>query len=181
MTFVRADETAVFPRELDRAYPLVERAEGVWLYGADGKKYLDAAGGGAMVSSLGNGVEEIVEAAREQARRISFAYNQQFTSRPQEELARAVVALAPGDFARVHFTSGGAEANEAAVRLARAYHVDRGEHQRWRIVSPAQAYHGPNMRKPCLVVAARYGVPHHRRDGLPLFAVIAANGDVASR
>jgi adenosylmethionine-8-amino-7-oxononanoate aminotransferase len=141
--FIRSDETAVFPRELDRAYPLIERAEGVWLYGADGKRYLDAAGGGAMVSSLGNGVEEIVEAAREQARRISFAYNQQFTSRPQEDLARAVVALAPGDFARVHFTSGGAEANEAAVRLARAYHVDRGERQRWRIVSPAQAYHGP--------------------------------------
>jgi adenosylmethionine-8-amino-7-oxononanoate aminotransferase len=141
--FVHADETAVFPRELDRPYPLIERAEGVWLYDAEGAAYLDAVGGGAMVSSLGAGIPELVEAARTQAARVSFLYNQQFTHRPQEELARRLVRLAGGDFGRVHFTSGGAEANETAVRLARAYHVERGDERRWRIVSPAQAYHGP--------------------------------------
>lgn len=141
--FVRADETAVFPRELDRPYPLIERAEGPWLYDREGNAYLDAVGGGAMVSSVGAGVPELVEAARAQASRVSFLYNQQFTHEPQEELARKLVALAGEDFARVHFTSGGAEANETAVRLARSFHVERGEERRWRIVSPAQAYHGP--------------------------------------
>jgi adenosylmethionine-8-amino-7-oxononanoate aminotransferase len=141
--FVGAGETAVFPRELDRAYPLIDRAEGVWLYADDGTAYLDAVGGGAMVSSLGAGVPELVEAARAQAARVPFLYNQQFTHRPQEELARRLVGLTGGAAARVHFTSGGAEANETAVRLARAYHVERGDTRRWRIVSPAQAYHGP--------------------------------------
>jgi adenosylmethionine-8-amino-7-oxononanoate aminotransferase len=142
-SFVRAGDTAVFPRELDRPYPLVERAEGIWLYGPNGEKYLDAVGGGAMVSSVGAGVPELVEAARAQAERVSFLYNQQFANEPQEKLAHRLVALAGADFARVHFTSGGAEANETAVRLARAYHVERGAARRARIVSPAQAYHGP--------------------------------------
>jgi adenosylmethionine-8-amino-7-oxononanoate aminotransferase len=141
--FVSTEETVVFPRELDRSYPLIERAEGVWLYDGDGASYLDAVGGGAMVASIGHGVREIVEAARVQAERVSFLYNQQFTTPAQEELARELVALAPPGFARVHFTSGGAEANETAVRLARSYHVERGEAGRWRIISPAQAYHGP--------------------------------------
>jgi 4-aminobutyrate aminotransferase-like enzyme len=57
---VRSDETAVFPRELDKAYPLIERAEGVWLYDAAGNAILDAVGGGAMVTSLGHGVPELV-------------------------------------------------------------------------------------------------------------------------
>lgn len=144
-SFVGAEETSVFPRELDRTYPLIERGEGVWLYDAVGTEYLDAVGGGAMVCSLGHGVAEIVEAAREQASRLSYVYNQQFTSPPQEALARELTALAPPGFTRVHFVSGGAEANETAVRLARSYHVERGESERWRIVSPAQAYHGPTM------------------------------------
>lgn len=140
---VHERETAVFLRELDRAYPLIERGEGVWLYDAAGTAYLDAVGGGAMVASLGHGDRGLADVARAQAERVSFLYNQQFTSPPQEELARRLVELAGGDVARVHFTSGGAEANETAVRLVRSYHVERGEERRWRIVSPAQAYHGP--------------------------------------
>jgi adenosylmethionine-8-amino-7-oxononanoate aminotransferase len=143
--FVREHETHVFVRELDRGYPLIERAEGVWLYDRDGNEYLDAVGGGAMVTSIGHGVREIVDVARRQAEQVSFLYNQQFTSEPQERLADELTALAPDGFTRVHFVSGGAEANEAAVRLARSYHVERGDLERWRIVSPAQAYHGPTV------------------------------------
>ena len=142
---VRADETHVFPRELDRTYPLIERAEGVWLYDREGNAFLDAVGGGAMVASIGHGVPEIVEAARAQAARVSFLYNQQFTTVAQERLADRLTALAPPGFTRVHFVTGGAEANETALRLARSYHVERGDTARWRIVSPAQAYHGPTM------------------------------------
>lgn len=143
--FVHADETNVFVRELDRGYPLIVRGEGVWLYDRDGTAYLDAVSGGAMVTSLGHGANEAIEAAARQAESVSFIYNQQFTSPAQEALARELTALAPAGFNRVHFVSGGAEAIETAIRLARAYHVERGESQRTRIVSPAQAYHGPTM------------------------------------
>ena len=153
---VRADETHVFPRELDRMYPLIDRAEGVWLYDRQGNAFLDAVGGGAMVASIGHRVPEIIEAARAQAARVSFLYNQQFTTDAQELLADRLTALAPPGFTRVHFVTGGAEANETALRLARSYHVERGETDRWRIVSPAQAYHGPTVAtlaltgRPCL-------------------------------
>ncbi len=140
---VRAHETSVFPRELDKAYPLIERAEGVWLYDAAGNAILDAVGGGAMVTSLGYGVRELVEAAREQAGRIPFVYNLRATTPPQERLAAELVSIAPEGFGRVHFVTGGSEANELALRLARSYHVERGETSRWRFVTQAQAYHGP--------------------------------------
>ena len=143
--FVRAGETNVFVRELDRPYPLIVKGEGVWLEDAGGTRYLDAVSGGAMVTSLGHGPNPAIEAAREQAEAISFIYNQQFTSPAQETLAAELTALAPPGFNHVHFVSGGAEANETALRLARAYHVERGEPARTRIVSPAQAYHGPTM------------------------------------
>ena len=157
--FVREADTSVFVRELDRPYPLIDRAEGVWLYDPAGRAYLDAVGGGAMVASVGHGVQELVEAARTQASRVSFLYNQQFTTAPQEELARELLALAPAGFTRVHFVTGGAEANETAVRLARSYHVERGEPDRWRIVSPAQAYHGPTAVT--LSLTGRPGLHHH--------------------
>jgi adenosylmethionine-8-amino-7-oxononanoate aminotransferase len=157
--FVREHETSVFVRELDRPYPVIERAEGVWLYDAGGFAYLDAVGGGAMVTAVGHGVPELVEAAREQASQVSFLYNQQFTTPPQEELARELLALAPEGFTRVHFVTGGAEANETAVRLARSFHVERGETSRWRIVSPAQAYHGPTAVT--LSLTGRPGLHHH--------------------
>ncbi|MQA76564.1 MAG: aminotransferase class III-fold pyridoxal phosphate-dependent enzyme, partial [Solirubrobacterales bacterium] len=135
----------MFVRELDREYPVITSARGAWLHDAGGMAYLDAVSGGAMVTSLGQGVDEIIDAAGEQARSVSFLYSQQFTSPPQEALAERLVGLAPEGFGRVHFVAGGAEANEAALRLARAYHVERGEPERWRIISPAQAYHGPTM------------------------------------
>ncbi len=112
-----------------------------------------------MVTSVGHGVPELVEAARDQAAKVSFLYNQQFTTAPQEELARELLTLAPEGFTRVHFVTGGAEANETAVRLARSYHVERGEPDRWRIVSPAQAYHGPTAVT--LSLTGRPGLHHH--------------------
>jgi adenosylmethionine-8-amino-7-oxononanoate aminotransferase len=143
--FVRAAETRVFVRELDRQYPLIVRGEGVWLYDAGGTAYLDAVSGGAMVTSLGHGRNDAIAAAAAQAEQISFIYNQQFTSPAQEALADELLAHAPAGFERVHFVSGGAEANETALRLVRSYHVERGEPGRTRTISPAQAYHGPTM------------------------------------
>ena len=142
---VTADATSVFPRFLDLGYPNVERGEGVRLYLADGREILDACSGGAMVTSLGHGVREIVDAAAGQALELAYIYNHHFTNEPQERLAGRLLEVAAPEMARVRFTSGGSEANEALLRLVRQYHVDRGEPERWRIVSPAQAYHGATM------------------------------------
>jgi adenosylmethionine-8-amino-7-oxononanoate aminotransferase len=142
---ITSDQTSVLPRLLDLAYPNVVRGEGVRLHTDDGFEVLDACSGGAMVACLGHGATEIVEAARAQARRISYLYNHHFTNEPQERLAAELIELAAPEMARVRFVSGGSEANETALRLVRQYHVDRGEERRWRIISQAQAYHGALM------------------------------------
>jgi adenosylmethionine-8-amino-7-oxononanoate aminotransferase len=142
---VDASETRLFPPELDHSYPVAVRGEGVWIEDAAGKRYLDAMSGGSMAATLGYGRSDLVAAAREQASKLSYVHNEYLTSPAQERLARELVAVAPEGFTRAYFVTGGSEANEAALRLARAYHVERGEPGRWRIVSPAQAYHGPTI------------------------------------
>jgi adenosylmethionine-8-amino-7-oxononanoate aminotransferase len=144
-TAIGSEVTRVFPRFLDLDYPSIERGEGVWLTTTDGHRILDACSGGAMVACLGYGVPEIVGAFVEQANRISYFYNHHFTSEPQERLAdRLLEVVAPG-MARVRLVSGGSEANETALQLARLYHVERGDTERWRVISQAQAYHGSTM------------------------------------
>jgi adenosylmethionine-8-amino-7-oxononanoate aminotransferase len=144
-TVILSSETRLFPPELDKAYPVVVRGEGVWLEDAAGKRYLDAMSGGSMAATLGYGRRDLLQAAREQALRISFVHNERLTNPPQERLARELVQVAPDGFTRATFVTGGAEANETALRLARSYHVERGEPERWRFISPAQAYHGPTV------------------------------------
>ncbi len=141
---VAADQTSTFPRFLDLGYPNIERGDGVWLFTTTGEKILDACSGGAMVSTLGHGAREIIDAGARQAEKIAYFYMDHFTNEPQEALAERLIAVAP-EMARVRFASSGSEANETALRLARAYHVDRGEASRWRVISPAQAYHGSTM------------------------------------
>jgi adenosylmethionine-8-amino-7-oxononanoate aminotransferase len=142
---IRADETSVFPRLLDLAYPNVERGEGVRLTLADGREILDACSGGAMVACLGHGVREIAAAAAAQAGQIAYMYNQFFTNEAAQQLAERLITVAAPEMARVRFVSGGSEANETMLRLVRQYHIDRGQPGRWRFISPAQAYHGATM------------------------------------
>lgn len=142
---IRSDSTGVFPRLLDLEYPNIDRGEGVWLYRADGQPILDACSGGAMVTCLGYGVPEVVSAAAEQAERIAYMYAHHFSNEPQERLADRVIEVVAPEMARVRFVSGGSEANETALRLARSYHVERGQPDRWLVISPAQAYHGSTM------------------------------------
>lgn len=142
---VDSTTTRVLAPDLRRSYPVAVRAQGVWVEDAAGRRYLDAMSGGSMAATIGHGRRDVIEAAREQADRISFVHNERLTNPPQERLARELVSLAPEGFTRASFVTGGAEANETALRLARSYHVERGEPQRWRVVSPAQAYHGPTV------------------------------------
>jgi adenosylmethionine-8-amino-7-oxononanoate aminotransferase len=142
---IRSEGTSVFPRLLDLEYPNIERGEGVRLYGTDGRQILDACSGGAMVTCLGYGVPKVIAAAAEQADRIAYMYAHHFSNDPQERLADRLIELVAPEMARARFVSGGSEANETALRLARSYHVERGQSDRWRVISPAQAYHGSTM------------------------------------
>ena len=97
-----------------------------------------------MVAVLGHGRHDIVEAAARQAERLSYVYYHQFTNEPQEQLGRRILEVAAPELARIRFVTGGSEANEMALRLARGYHAERGE-GRWRVISPAHAYHGATL------------------------------------
>jgi len=153
---VDSSGTRVLPPELDRRYPVVVRGEGVWLEDSGGRTYLDAMSGGSMAATLGYGRRDLVEAAHRQALQLAYVHNERLTNPWQERLARELVDLAPDGFTRVRFVTGGAEANELAIRLARGYHVERGEPSRWQIISPAQAYHGPTMET--LALTGRSGL-----------------------
>jgi adenosylmethionine-8-amino-7-oxononanoate aminotransferase len=143
--FVDSSTTHVLPPELDRRYPVLVRGEGVWVEDREGNRYLDAMSGGSMAATLGHGRRDVIEAARRQAYELAYVHNEKLTNPAQERLAQELVSVAPEGFTRVRFVTGGAEANEMALRMARAYHVERGEPNRWQVISQAQAYHGPTM------------------------------------
>jgi len=142
---IASDRTRVFPLELDRLYPVVVRGDGVWVEDSAGKRYLDAMSGGSMAATLGHGRRDIIAAARDQALQLSYVHNERLTNPARERLAAELVEVAPAGMTRVRFTTGGAESNEAALQMARSYHVERGDTKRWHVISPAQAYHGPTM------------------------------------
>ena len=142
---VDSAHTSVLPLDLSHPYPVVVRGEGAWVEDSAGRRYLDAMSGGSMAATLGHGRRDLIDAARQQAQQLSYVHNERLTNPWQERLARELIEVAPEGFARVRFVTGGAEANETALRMARAYHVERGETQRWQVISPAQAYHGPTM------------------------------------
>ena len=131
--------------ELDRKYPVAVRGEGVWVEDSAGRRYLDAMSGGSMAATLGHGRSDLIAAARAQAERLAYVHNERLTNPAQERLARELIEVAPDGFGRVRFVTSGSEANEMAIQLARSYHVERGEPNRWHVISPAQAYHGPTM------------------------------------
>jgi adenosylmethionine-8-amino-7-oxononanoate aminotransferase len=142
MKSVDTAESCVLHRELDRRYPIFTHAEGLWISDAEGRLYLDAMSGGAFTANIGYGVKEVIDAAVEQLHKIPWFHNQKATSEAQEKAAADIAERAPFDGARVFFTSSGHDGNETALRLARKYHFDRGDIDRTKIISFAQAYHG---------------------------------------
>jgi adenosylmethionine-8-amino-7-oxononanoate aminotransferase len=134
----------VFHRRLGHDYPVVERGEGVYLYDSQGRRYLDASGG-ALVANIGHGVSEIVEPLAEQAQRVAFAHGTQFTSQVLETYAAELGEVSPIPRPWVYLVSGGSEAAETAIKLARQVHVARGEPGRYKIIARWGAYHGATL------------------------------------
>ena len=131
----------IFPRHCRIAPPVAVAGEGCYLIDSTGKRYLDGSGG-AAVSCLGHGDPVVTEAIKTQLDKLAFAHTGFLTSEPAEALADQLIALAPGDLARVYLVSGGSEATEAAIKLARQYWVEKGEPQRSRLIARKQSYHG---------------------------------------
>jgi adenosylmethionine-8-amino-7-oxononanoate aminotransferase len=131
----------VFPRVLTRALPTAVRAEGVWIEDADGKRYLDGAGG-AIVVNVGHGDPDVVRAMAEQAARVGYVHGTAFTTEVLESYVDELAPLLPMDEPRIYPVSGGSEAVETAFKLARAYHLARGEPSRHRIIARWGSYHG---------------------------------------
>ena len=131
----------VFPRHTKSQPPVAVGGEGCYLIDRAGKRYLDGSGG-AAVSCLGHGNREVIDAIKGQLDRIAFAHTGFLTSEPAEALADLLVANAPDGIDRVYFVSGGSEATEAAIKLARQYYVEKGEPQRGRLIARKQSYHG---------------------------------------
>jgi adenosylmethionine-8-amino-7-oxononanoate aminotransferase len=136
--------THVFHRDPRLTYPVAVRGEGAYLYDRDGKRYLDASGG-AAVSCLGHSDRAVIEAIQRQLERLPFAHTSFFTNEPMEALADALVARAPKSLDSVYFVSGGSEAMEAALKLARQYFVEKGEPQRAHVIARRQSYHGNTL------------------------------------
>jgi adenosylmethionine-8-amino-7-oxononanoate aminotransferase len=139
--------SALFPRTFRQEFPRAVAGEGCWIIAEGGRRYLDASGQAAVVN-IGHGVKEIAAAMAAQAGKIAFAHTTQFHSETAERLAERLLALAPPNFrngGRVYFTSGGSEATETAIKLARQFHLESGQASRYRVVSRRQAYHGSTL------------------------------------
>jgi adenosylmethionine-8-amino-7-oxononanoate aminotransferase len=130
----------VFHRVLTRTLPTAVRADGVWIEDADGRRYLDGAGG-AIVVNVGHGDRTILEAMRDQASRVQYVHGTMFTTDALESYADELAPLLPMDDPRIYPVSGGSEAVETALKLARTYHLARGE-DRSVVIGRDSSYHG---------------------------------------
>jgi len=134
----------VLHRSLHETPPKAIGGEGVWLIAEDGRRVLDASGG-AAVSCLGHQHPRIVQAMVNQASKLAYAHTAFFSSEPAEALADHLVGHEPGGLAYAYFVSGGSEAVEASIKLARQYFVERGEPQRQHFIARRQSYHGNTL------------------------------------
>ena len=126
------------------APPRAARAAGGYIFDTDGKRYYDGSGG-AAVSCLGHNHPKVVAALASQLETLDYAHTSFFSNGPMEELADFLVAAAPSPMAKAYFVSGGSEAIEAALKLARQVAVERGESGRTRFVARRQSYHGNTL------------------------------------
>ncbi len=136
--------THVFHRQLRHAYPVAVDGDGIEIVDRDGKRYLDASGG-AAVSCLGHRHPRVIEAIKAQLDHLAYAHTGFFTSEPAEALADHLIRYAPEGIDQVYFVSGGSEAIEAALKLARQYFLEIGQPERRHFIARRQSYHGNTL------------------------------------
>jgi len=134
----------VFHRNPRHRYPVAVGGDGPYVIDRDGKRYLDACGG-AAVSCLGHSDREVIDAIKAQLDQLPFAHTSFFTNKPMEGLACELIEKAPAGIERVYFCSGGSEAVEAALKLARQYFVEIGQPRRGHVIARRQSYHGNTL------------------------------------
>jgi len=144
MNYISYPEGHVFYRELKRSYPLCVKGQGIYLYDQNGKRYIDGSGG-PVCANIGHGVEEIAEAARNQIQKVAYVHGSQFTTTPVEQYARALAEVLPPGVDKIYFLAGGSEATEASLKLARQYHLESGNHQKYKVIGLWHSYHGDTM------------------------------------
>ena len=145
----------VFYRRMNHAHPMVSHGQGIYLFDTDGKRYIDASGGPVLVN-VGHGIPEIVEAMTTQAKVAAYVHATMFTSQAVEDYSAALAEVTPLDNPRFFCLSSGSEAVETAIKFARQVQVDRGEGQRYQIISRWQSYHGTTLG--ALAVSGRPGL-----------------------
>ncbi len=134
----------ILHRQTKTPMPVIAGGEGVYLIDDQGKRYLEGSGG-AAVSCLGYGNTRVIQAIKDQLDKIAYAHTSFFTSEPAEELADWLCQRAPGDIGQVAFVSGGSEAVEAALKIARQALIERGEEKRTHFIARRQSYHGATL------------------------------------
>ena len=136
----RESEDRLFHRTFKKSRKKISHGEGIYLFDTDGRRYLDACAG-VHVVSIGHGVKEIADAMRDQARKVCFTYTR-FLHQSQIDLAQKIVHLTPEGLTRVFFVSGGSEATEASIKMARKYHLETGNPKKYKVISRWQGWHG---------------------------------------
>jgi adenosylmethionine-8-amino-7-oxononanoate aminotransferase len=136
--------THILHRQISPALPVAAHARGLFITDTEGREYLDASGG-AAVSCLGHGHPDVLEAMHAQLNRLDYAHTSFFTTRVAEELAETLIADAPAGLSHVYFLSGGSEATETALKIARQYFVEIGQPQRRYVIARQQSYHGNTL------------------------------------
>jgi adenosylmethionine-8-amino-7-oxononanoate aminotransferase len=139
-----SEMSRVFPRNSNALPPVGLSGDGVYLTDDQGKQYLDGSGG-AAVSCLGHGDRDVIDAIKSQLDKMAYAHNSFLTSEPAEQLADLLIEHAPEGMDRVYFVSGGSEAVEAALKLARQYYLEIGQPDRHKIIARKQSYHGNTL------------------------------------
>ena len=138
------DSSSLFKRDPDKKAPTIVRGEGIYLYNEDGNRYIDGSAGASNVI-LGHGRKDIAAAIGEQAGQLAYTFSVFFGNRPAEEYATRLTKLAPGDLNKAYFVSGGSEGIESALKVARQYHLVRGNAQKQQVIARWRGYHGATM------------------------------------
>lgn len=135
---------AVFRRQLTRDLVSAVAASGIWITDATGRRFIDGSGG-PLVVNVGHGREEIAQAVASQIRTCAYVHPTMFTGKAVEKLAARLAAVSPMGIERFYFMTTGSEAVETAIKLARQIHIERGEPQRYRLISRWKSYHGLSL------------------------------------